>query len=154
MKIRPTTHTDDTISIWREIYRSDYVGLLPDGVDLPFEPRGECVVAEIDGAIAGFAYIDLDWLDELWVRKQFQCRGVGTALVNHAEAKMRKAGFTCGYLSVLRANIRAVALYNRLGWRTEKAFQDRRSGVWNLKMVKHFASSTTATAAHSTATKK
>ena len=44
-----------------------------------------------------------------------------------------------GYLSVLKANVRAVALYERLGWTPARAFQDRRSGVWNLKMLKQFS---------------
>jgi ribosomal protein S18 acetylase RimI-like enzyme len=139
MKIRPATDADDVVAIWREVYQADYVTLLPDGVELPFEPRGECYVAEIDEIAAAFIYIDMQWLDELWVGKQFQGSGIGTALVRHAETMMRAACFSCGYLSVLKANVRAVALYERLGWTPASAFQDRRSGVWNLKMLKQFS---------------
>jgi ribosomal protein S18 acetylase RimI-like enzyme len=109
---------------------------LPAGVDLLFEPRGEAWVVEADGATAGFAYVDGEWLDELWVRKPFQGRGVGTALVRHAETLMREAGVARARLSVLQANARAIALYRRLGWTKGHAFQDRRSGVWNFEMGK------------------
>ena len=67
MKIRPATHADDVVSIWCEVYQADHVTLLPDGVELPFEPRGECYVAGIDEVAAAFIYIDMQWLDELWV---------------------------------------------------------------------------------------
>ena len=116
LKIRPATPSDDLVAIWREVYRADYVALLPAGVDLLFEPRGEAWVAEADGAVAGFAYVDGEWLDELWVRKPFQGRGIGTALVRHAETLMREAGVARARLSVLQANTRAIALYRRLGF--------------------------------------
>jgi ribosomal protein S18 acetylase RimI-like enzyme len=138
LKIRPAIPSDDLVAIWREVYRADYVALLPAGVDLLFEPRGEAWVAEVDGA-AGFAYVDGEWLDELWVRKPFQRRGVGTALVRHAETLMRGAGINRARLSVLQANARAIALYRRLGWTEGHAFQDRRSGVWNFEMTKELS---------------
>ena len=136
MKIRPAIPSDDLVAIWREVYQADYVALLPAGVDLLFEPHGEAWVAEADGAAAGFAYVDGEWLDELWVLKRFQGRGVGTALVRHAETLMREAGVARARLSVLQANARAIALYRRLGWTESRAFQDRRSGMWNFEMRK------------------
>jgi len=136
LKIRPAIPLDDLVAIWREVYAADYAALLPAGVDLLFEPRGEAWVAEADGAVAGFAYVDGEWLDELWVRKPFQGRGIGAALVRHAETLMRKAGVAHARLSVLQANPRAIALYRRLGWTESHAFQDRRSGVWNFEMGK------------------
>jgi hypothetical protein len=65
--------------------------------------------AEADGAAAGFCYVDGEWLDELWVRKPFQGRGIGSALVRHAETLMREAGVARARLSVLQANARAIA---------------------------------------------
>jgi ribosomal protein S18 acetylase RimI-like enzyme len=139
LKIRPAIPSDDLVAIWREVYRADYVALLPAGVDVLFEPRGEAWVAEADGAAAGFAYVDGEWLDELWVRKPFQRRGIGAALVRRAETIMREAGIAHARLSVLQANVRAIALYRRLGWTESHAFQDRRSGVWNFVMRKELS---------------
>jgi ribosomal protein S18 acetylase RimI-like enzyme len=139
LKIRAAIPSDDLVAIWREVYRADYVALLPAGVDLLFEPRGEAWVAEADGAAAGFAYVDGEWLDELWVRKPFQGHGIGTALVRHAEGLMRNAGVARARLSVLQANTRAIALYRRLGWTEGHAFQDRRSGAWNFEMTKELS---------------
>ena len=79
MKIRPAFPSDDLVAIWREVYRADYVTLLPAGVDLLFEPRGDAWIADADGAVAGFAYVDGEWLDELWVRKPFWGHGMGSA---------------------------------------------------------------------------
>ncbi len=112
---------------------------MPRGIDLPFDPRGDAWVAQLDGAAAGFAYIDGEWLDELWVRKPFQGRGIGSALVRHAEGLMREAGVARARLSVLQANIRAIALYRRLGWAESHAFQDKRSGMWNYGMGKELS---------------
>ena len=140
LKIRLATPSDDLVAIWREVFCADYVALLPAGVELLFEPRGEAWVAEADGAVAGFAYVDEEWLDELWVRKRFQGRGIGAALVRHAETLMRDAGVSRARLSVLQANARAIALYRRLGWTEAHAFQDRRSGVWNFEMRKELSS--------------
>jgi ribosomal protein S18 acetylase RimI-like enzyme len=136
LKIRPAIPSDDLIAIWREVFSADYVGLLPAGVELLFEPRGEAWVAEADGLVAGFAYVDGEWLDELWVRKPFQGRGIGAALVRRAETLMRDAGVARARLSVLQDNPRAIALYRRLGWTEDHAFQDKRSGVWNFEMRK------------------
>jgi ribosomal protein S18 acetylase RimI-like enzyme len=139
LKIRPAIPSDDLVAIWREVYSADYVALLPAAVDLLLEPRGEAWVAEVDGATAAFCYVDGEWLDELWVRKPFQGRGVGTALVRRAETLMREAGVARARLSVLQANARAIALYRRLGWTEGHAFQDRRSGVWNFEMTKELS---------------
>jgi GNAT superfamily N-acetyltransferase len=136
LKIRPAIPSDDLIAIWREVFSADYVGLLPAGVELLFEPRGEAWVAEADGLVAGFAYVDGEWLDELWVRKPFQGRGIGAARVRRAETHMRDARVARARLSVLQANPRAIALYRRLGWTEDHAFQDKRSGVWNFEMRK------------------
>jgi ribosomal protein S18 acetylase RimI-like enzyme len=97
-------------------------------------------VAEVEGVVAGFVYVDVEWLDELWVTRPFQGRGIGTALVGHAEGRMRTAGVACGRLSVLQVNTRAIALYRRLGWVETRPFRDARSGVWSLGMMKRFTS--------------
>ncbi len=43
-KIRPAT---DLVAMWADVYRADDVDLLPDGVALPFEPRGAAYVADV-----------------------------------------------------------------------------------------------------------
>jgi hypothetical protein len=63
--IRPATPGDDLKAIWEEVYVSDYAPLLPADVHLPFEPRGDAHVAEVEGVVAGFVYVDVEWLDEL-----------------------------------------------------------------------------------------
>ena len=122
MIIRPATQSDDLVAIWREVYEADHAPLLPKDLAGQFEPRGEAFVAVDDNVIVGFSYVAGDWLDELWVAKAWQGRGVGTALIRHAEDLMRSRGITEASLSVLKVNAKAIALYRRLGWHETKSF--------------------------------
>ena len=136
MIIRRATQNDDLVGIWREVYEADHIPLLPPGVHAPFEPRGEPHVAEVGAAAVGFCYVDNDWLDELWVGKRWQNRGIGTALIRHAEMLMRSRGILQGSLSVLASNSRAIALYRRLGWSEVRRFVSSRNGQIYLRMAK------------------
>jgi ribosomal protein S18 acetylase RimI-like enzyme len=134
--IRPASQGDDLTAIWREVYESDHMPLLPRGVHAPFQPRGSPFVAEVAGSAVGFCYVDQDCLDELWVRKTWQSRGIGTGLVHYAEALMRDSGIGKASLSVLRANTRAIALYRRLGWMELRYFVSNINGETYLRMTK------------------
>jgi GNAT superfamily N-acetyltransferase len=134
--IRQATPNDNLITIWRETYGTDHVRLLPPGVHAPFEPRGQPFVADVDGNAIGFCFIDNDWLHELWVSKPWQCQGVGTALIQYAESVMREHGVDCASLSVLKANIRAIALYKRLGWKLLREFRSTVNGQPYLRLTK------------------
>jgi ribosomal protein S18 acetylase RimI-like enzyme len=135
--VRPATKDDDLVAIWREVYEADHVPLLPQGVHAPFEPQGDAYVAEMGGAAIGFSYVDGDWLDELWVGKAWQGRGIGTKLIGHAEEVMRGKGVTEASLSVMRANVRTVSLYRRLGWSELRQFVSKSNGQTYLRLIKN-----------------
>ena len=134
--IRPATGADDLVAIWRGVYEADHVPLLPEGVQAPFEPRGEAHVAHVEGLIIGFCYVDNDWLDEAWIVKPWQGRGVGTALIGYAEGLMRRRGIDQASLSVWGANKRAVALYRRLGWVELRTFISTTNAQTYIRMTK------------------
>ena len=86
------------------------------------------LVAEVDGAIAGYAFLLLAappfWtprfvpqIVDLQVREDCRGRGYGAALVQGSEALVRPNGGTALYLAVdPDDNPRALALYHRLGY--------------------------------------
>lgn len=134
--IRRARDDDDLGALWRDVFDADHRPLLPAGVESPFEPRGDAWVAEVEGAVRGFVYIDGNYLDEAWVAKGWQGCGIGTRLVGHAEAIMREAGIREAVLSVMSVNTRAAALYERLGWRESWTFASPVNGVRYRRLVK------------------
>jgi [ribosomal protein S18]-alanine N-acetyltransferase len=134
--IRPAISGDDLVAIWREAYETDHAPLLPKCVHAPFEPRGEAYVAESGSSAFGFCYVDNEWLDEVWVAKAWQGRGVGTSLIRFAETSMSARGITDAALTVWQPNVRAIALYRQLGWRDLRSFVSKTNGEFYLRMAK------------------
>ena len=95
-------------------------------------PGGGILVAETDGALAGFlvAGVVVDtgtylppqtrtfgWISDLWVEPQARSKGIGRALIAAAEARLRAAGIGRVELAAVVGNADALALYERLGYR-------------------------------------
>ena len=98
MPYLPEVHTDDETRIW--------IG------DVVLS-RSEVVVAEIGDRLAGFAALDADLLDHLYVHPDLQRRGVGEALLARAK-ELRPDGFR---LWVFQRNTDARRFYERHGFR-------------------------------------
>ena len=77
------------------------------------------VVADLDGEPAGIAARDhaTNYISDLWVAPGQEGRGVGSALLASLEEAIRQAGYGTARLEVLTANVRALALYRRRGYR-------------------------------------
>jgi ribosomal-protein-alanine N-acetyltransferase len=82
--------------------------------------RGEIVVAEVGGAVAGFAGTELgdNYISDVWVSPDHEGRGVATALIAAVEKVIAGRGFDCFEIEVLSANERALRLYRHLGYET------------------------------------
>ena len=88
-------------------------------------PRAEVLIAEVDGAAAGFALFFHNYstflgqpgifLEDLFVRPESRGRGVGRALLARLAAIARERG--CGRLewAVLDWNLDAIGFYRRIG---------------------------------------
>jgi GNAT superfamily N-acetyltransferase len=96
--------------------------LLRDGFGT--NPYYECVIAESDGAPAGFALyfpIYSTWqgpslhLEDLFVRPEFRGLGIGKALLNHVAAAALKRGCTRLQWDVLEWNQPAIDFYQSIG---------------------------------------
>jgi GNAT superfamily N-acetyltransferase len=89
------------------------------------EPRAEVLIAEVDGAAAGFALFFHNYstflgqpgifLEDLFVRPELRTRGVGRALLARLAALAKARG--CGRLewAVLDWNVDAIGFYRRIG---------------------------------------
>ena len=89
----------------------------PDAIELPAEQieRGQVIVAELDGRIAGFAAVVENELDGLFVEPDLWRRGIGSALIEAATRQARRAGLT---LRVI-ASPSACEFYQRCGFSIE-----------------------------------
>ena len=100
----------------------------PDAIALPAEQieRGEVLVAELDGRIAGFGVVlDQDGtaeLDGLFVEPELWRRGIGSALVKEAVHDARCRGLS---LMTVVASPGAREFYQRCGFTVEGAAQTR-----------------------------
>ncbi len=95
----------------------------PDAVHLPAGQidRGEVLVAELDGEIAGFVAVVVGELDGLFVEPELWRRGVGRALIESATHEARKRGLS---LTVI-ANPAARGFYEKCGFRLEGEAETR-----------------------------
>ena len=95
----------------------------PDAIELPAEQidRGQVIVAELDGRVAGFAAVVGAELDGLFVEPDLWRQGIGTALVEEAAHEARRRGVT---LSVT-ASPGAREFYETCGFSVEGEAQTR-----------------------------
>lgn len=95
----------------------------PDAIHLPPAQiaNGQVVVAEWNGAIAGFAAVVGGELDGLFVEPDLWGLGIGKALVDEATHRARKKGLA---LTVI-ANPRARGFYEKCGFKVEGEVQTR-----------------------------
>ena len=100
----------------------------PDAIDLPADQieRGQVMVAELDGRIAGFAVVLSEEgkaeLDGLFVEPELWRRGVGTELVEAAVHEARRRGLS---LLTVVASPTAKVFYERCGFTVEGAAETR-----------------------------
>jgi ribosomal protein S18 acetylase RimI-like enzyme len=136
---RGSRELDETAQIWAEATafrdgESDVAGLtdsLPiiEAV-LDRSPQAFVLLARADsGGAAGFAAVEPTTaesatgptgtraeLSYFGVRPSMWGRGVGRLLLREVQSRLTSAGYTHAELSVYVANVRAVTLYERLGW--------------------------------------
>jgi ribosomal protein S18 acetylase RimI-like enzyme len=125
--LRPATAAD--VARLTEVVRSAY-GHYVERIGEPPRPmlddyaehvRGRRVtVAEREGEILGLLVLGFDdegfFVDNVAVDPSHQGAGVGKALLQHAEAAARDAGFDSIYLYTHERMVENLALYSRIGY--------------------------------------
>jgi ribosomal protein S18 acetylase RimI-like enzyme len=131
------------VSAWRAAYAglmdADYLESLREDREaeswrIDFESDPRALVAELDGAVLGFARwggsLDrgaapgVGELIELDVHPRVWRRGAGSQLLGGALARLRAAGFREATLWVVHGNARARGFYEAQGWR-EDGYEER-----------------------------
>lgn len=88
------------------------------------------VVAELDGVITGFGDMDASgYLDRLYVHRDYQRRGIATAICDALENASHAAEFTT------HASITARPFFEKRGYVLVKWQQVQRRGVWLTNFV-------------------
>ncbi len=87
----------------------------------------DAYMLEVDGKSVGFALTAKSysreaggkvlWLEELFVLEEYRSHGLGKECFDHIEKYARENGFTRVRLEVEEENVRARALYDRLGYK-------------------------------------
>src|SRR5688572_18774715 len=99
----------------------------PDAIDLPLQriERGQVMVAEIEGEVAGFAVVLIDddhaELDGLFVEPSRWRRGIGSVLIDAAMHEARHQGLSL----MVVANPSAREFYERCGFTLEGETETR-----------------------------
>lgn len=134
-------------------WQTGYRGLLPDGYldglraedrarrytfDVVDPARPSTIVAELDGAIAGFATTlpadepGVGELAALHVEPRLWRRGIGAALIGEARARLHQRGFARAGLWLLVGNARAARFYEADGWAATG--EPRSDEVWGVRV--------------------
>lgn len=90
----------------------------------------DLVVAEADGLLVGFVYFfvgDHPWFEpevgryghilEVHVRKDYQCMGIATEMLEYALSDLKKRRVEVAYIDTGSNNAQALHLYENLGFR-------------------------------------
>ena len=114
-------------SLALETYR-EQLEANPGAIDLPAEQieRGDILIAELDGRVAGFAAVltdrDKAELDGLFVEPELWRRGIGAALIDAAVHEARRRGLS---LMTVVADPAAREFYERCGFTAEGVAETR-----------------------------
>lgn len=129
LRIRPVEARDLAALEWDGQYRH-YRRVFKANFDDMQRGQRMLWVAESDGALIGQVFVQLlssdpDYADgarraylyAFRVRPEWQGHGIGTRLMEHAEADLVERGFRVAVIAAGRDNPRAKSLYERLGYR-------------------------------------
>jgi GNAT superfamily N-acetyltransferase len=94
---------------------------------------GQTWLAERDGALAGVVGIVAGEVRVLYVDPAHQGQGVGSALLEHAEAQLRAVGHVRATLWAFRDNTLGREFYEHRGWRPDGAEQELWPGVHEMR---------------------
>ena len=84
------------------------------------------VISEIDGKIVGFGDLDSNYIDRLYVHKDYQRQGIASAILDCLEQYARQAN---KLEMTTHASITAKPFFEKRGYHTVKAQQVMRNGV-------------------------
>jgi GNAT superfamily N-acetyltransferase len=121
----------------------DFEGQLADFRAHFNPPRGECLLARLDGAPVGVVMLKpyaegVCELNRMYVARAARGRGVGRRLCESLIARARDLGYRAVRLDALNEQVEALPLYRKLGFGPDPdppAFARAEPGVVSLRMA-------------------
>ncbi|MBP2184665.1 GNAT family N-acetyltransferase [Amycolatopsis magusensis] len=136
--LRPATPADvvSIARIWYSGWRDGHLGHVPDALlavrteesfgvraaEHVVDPATRTVVAEVEGAVAGFVMVVGDEVEQVYVSSQHRGSGIAKLLLAEAERLVAANGHRGAWLAVVAGNVRARRFYERRGWTDEGPF--------------------------------
>lgn len=105
-------------------------------IQVPEEDWGAGWVAVANGDLMGWMMTRDCWIEDLWVASRYWRKGVGSAFLRVAEREIAARGSGTAYLSVIASNARAVAFYERRGWRRHRDVPHEIVSIPRIEMTK------------------
>ncbi len=99
-------------------------GLVKRALRLAQQGRGLGVVTEVDNVLCGYGQLTL-WpgcgeISDLTIAETYRNKGLGTAIIRHLTHTARDMHLPCVEIGAAKSNLRALALYRRLGFRDNR----------------------------------
>jgi ribosomal protein S18 acetylase RimI-like enzyme len=79
-------------------------------------------VAVSGRAIVAVVLTQEEWLDDLWVHRDYRRAGIGQRLLSLAEREIAARGYSAARLRVVASNQDAIRFYQRSGWSAQRSF--------------------------------
>ena len=125
------------VRLWHDAWHDGHGAILPAAVvaerslesfDRRLGPlEAGSLVAEVDGRILGFAAIEGEEIDQLYVAAEARGTGLAAALLAAAEAELVRRGIRDAAIQCSAGNDRAHRFYARAGWRDSGV---RQAPIW------------------------
>ena len=125
------------VRLWHDAWHDGHGSALPavvvaerslESFDLRLGPlEAGTLVAELDGNVVGFAAIEGDEIDQLYVAAEARGTGLAAALLAAAEAELVRRGIRDAAIQCSAGNDRAHRFYARAGWRDSGV---RQAPIW------------------------
>jgi ribosomal protein S18 acetylase RimI-like enzyme len=96
-------------------------------------------VAAYDAKILGVIITHQEWVDDLWVLREYRRQGVGSRLLAQGESEIAARGCQTCRLRVVESNLVAVQFYSGQGWRIAREFAHEKYCHPMLELAKSFS---------------
>jgi ribosomal protein S18 acetylase RimI-like enzyme len=93
-------------------------------------------VAVSDEKIVGVILSKDEWVDDLWISREYRRQGVGSRLLAQGEAEIAARGYRRCRLRVVQSNTVAVQFYLSQGWQIAREFAHEKYNHAMLEMAK------------------
>jgi GNAT superfamily N-acetyltransferase len=135
---RPHTDEHERVrSLVSEVVNETYGGIWPTTpITVSEEDWGAGWIAASAGDLLEWMLTQDCWFEDLWIASRFRGRGVGSALLQHGEKEIAARGIATAKLQVIASNHRAIAFYEKRGWRPVRETPHEVALARRLEMTK------------------